>query len=359
MTRIAKERLDMKHPGRFLIFLPLLCGAAAMAEVAPKADCNGDQADRRAYIESGKGTDWTAVASRDLERQRQVIQDLRQGRIQKDADYYCASLILLHAGDETQLRLSFALAVQAQSLFPDEPRFGKLAARAWDRLMMARQQPQWFATQFETRGAGSSEFRLYSLAPGVMSETERARLGGLSDAEVQAELRSLNAGAKDSAKTPSTDGAVAAAKAEERRYAVKLETALLQSTLDLDLSLANFLALSRQGGLKGVSSTAGDWQGRSIFIPRSKEALRAYFDGRVQAFPMPEGSATPVTGSVAEFKLEGQAPGMQRLTVGIDDEVQAAAVLVVRPSRYFELLIEQDVADGGLVVKSVRALDRR
>jgi hypothetical protein len=340
--------------GGAVLHLSLAC-SAALAQDLSKLDCGGDQSDRRAHARDG--VDWQKIAQRDAQRQRQVLQDLKLNRIRRLQDYHCASLILLHAGDEANLRLSFALAVQAQSMFPGKPEFNKLAARAWDRLMMARQQPQWFGTQFEPTGSPAAGYRLYPLAAGLMSEAERSELGGLSDAGIQAELLALNSAAKaDAQATPVRSPTPPAAA--EHRYTFKVDAGLLLQALDVDASLANFLALAAQSGLKSTGATVAALQGRRIFIPRSREALRPFLEGQVSNFPRAEGSATPVTATGTDYKVEGGVDGLHRMTVGIDDAVQAAATMVVRPSRYFELLIE-DAPQGQLVLKKFSPLPQR
>ncbi len=325
------------------------CQAAHAAPLLA-ADCRADQADRETYTAHGdgrgNGTGWDEIARRDAQRQQHVRQALKQQRIRQLEDYRCAALILLHAGDEPTLRLSYALAVQGQALFPGQPALVRLAARAWDRLMMARQQPQWFATQFEAVGAAG--FRLYPLATGLMSEAERSRLGGLTDAEAQAELAALNAEHARTARATEPPAPVGT------RYRLAAASEQLLSTLDLDVGLANFLAQFRQEGLLLTPSDSGERQGRLIFIPRPAAALRAYFQGEVPRIPRAEGSATPTSASVADVKLELRDGRIERLLVGIDDEVQAAATLVVRPSRVFELRVEPGTDEASLTLTRIR-----
>lgn len=328
----------------------LALGQAAHAAPVLAADCQSDQADRATYTANGdgrgNGTAWGEIARRDARRRQHVMQALKQGRLRQLEDYRCAALILLHAGDEPTLRLSYALAVQGQSLFPGQPALARLAARAWDRLMMARQQPQWFSTQFDA--AGTDGFRLYPLATGLMSEAERSRLGGLTDAEARAELAALNADLARTAK------AAEPAAPAGRRYRLAAAPELLLPALDLDIGLANFLAQFRQEGLLVKAADSGELQARLIFLPRPAAALRAYFEGEVPRIPRAEGSATPTSASVADVRLELRDGQVRRLVVGIDDEVQAAATLVVRPSRFFELEVEPGSDEASLTLARVR-----
>ncbi|MCY4746704.1 hypothetical protein NYO99_17135 [Pelomonas sp. UHG3] len=327
----------------------------ANAGTVQDADCLGDQSDRKNYDKAVGASNWAAIAERDAKRQRQVVSQLKTHRVRSARDFYCSSLILLHAGDEKSLQLSYSLAVQAKLHFPEERKFVRLSALAWDRLMMARRQPQWFSTQFEQNASKAGAFHLYPVAEGLMSESERVKLGGLSDAEVSAELKTLNAAPAATSQSPSAslvqDNAAT-------RFELKIDAALLTTAVDADASLATFLALAKQTGFLAKTSDNGVLTGRRIFLPRTREALRPYFDGTVSTFPRPEGSATPVSGSGAEYKIEPAVDGVRRMTVGIDDNVQAAATMVVHPSRFFELTLLQD-GPTELVVKSLGASPSR
>lgn len=334
------------HRRHRLLGLALACAVAAPATAAPslRSDCAADQADRRG--DPAAATHWAGVATRDAQRQQRVRATLKQGRLRSAEDYRCAALILVHAGDEASLRLSFSLAVQGQLLFPEQATLRRLAADAWDRLMMARQQPQWFATQFVTTPEASDRFQPYPMAAGLMSETERVRLGGLSDADVARQLAALNA-------RPATPGA-AAAPPPPAAVAISAGPTWLLAALDADLGLANVLAQLQQHGLQAAPQAAAggdaDVSARLIFLPRDAAALRRYALGEVPVLPRPEGSATPTTASVAEIRLARSADGQHSLWMGIDDGVQAAATLVVRPSRVFRVDVSPTTEGGGWVV---------
>lgn len=334
-----------------------LLAAGSLAQAAPSlaADCRADQADRAAYQTGDAGPDWAAIARRDAQRQARVRAAVKDRRLRSAEDFRCAALILLHAGDEPALRLAYALAIQGQFLAPDRPTLARLAADAWDRLMMARQQPQWFATQLVAAGPAGTGFQLYPVVPGLMSDTERTRLGGLSEAEVQAELARLNAPqptSQPSAQAPAS-GAATPDAAGPSPLAFTAEPALLLDALATDPGLANTLAQLLQEGLPRPVPAEGATPARLIFLPRSPAALRAYFERRVPRIPRFEGSATPTSASVAEIRFETRDGRAHRLVVGIDDDVQAAAVLTVRPSRFFALRAEQAAPDGPVTLTAI------
>ncbi|RTL32750.1 MAG: hypothetical protein EKK53_29160 [Burkholderiales bacterium] len=324
--------------------------AGPLARAAPSlaADCRADQADRAAYRATNGGPGWTGIAQRDGQRQQRVRAAVKAGRLRRAEDFRCAALILLHAGDETALRLAFSLAVQGQVLDPQRPALARLAADAWDRLMMARQQPQWFATQFVATGGDATRFQLYPVQPGLMSEAERARLGGLTDAEIQAELARLNA-----RPAPAAPASPAPPGQDAAPLPVTADATLLLATLDTDLGLANTLAQLLQEGLPAPTTSDGSTPTRLLFIPRDADALRRYFERQVPRIPRFEGSATPTSASAAEIQVDTRNGRVWRVQLGIDDAVQAAATLTVRPNRVFTLTVAQRTAGGPLTLTHI------
>jgi hypothetical protein len=324
---------------------------AAHAATKLAEDCRTDQTDREGYKPhadtGGNDLAWDKIAKRDVQRRQRVLDAVKQHRLRSAEDYRCAALILLHAGDEPNLRLSYALAVQGQSVYPGHAALVRLSANAWDRLMMARQQPQWFATQFQAK-QGSSEFQLYPVAASVMTEDERSRLGGLTSAEVSAKLAALNA-----QKRPA---GTADAAPVGRRYRLVAAKELLLSSLDLDVGLANALAQAKQEGLLFTAASSGEAVARLIYLGRASAPIQAFFTDEVARIPKAEGSATPTSASVADVQIKREPDGQHRLVLGIDDDVQAAATLVVKPSRFFELLVETNELEGTLTLKSFKRL---
>lgn len=314
-------------------------------------DCRADQSDRDAYSQrADTGNNelaWDKIAKRDVRRRQHVLDAIKHQRLRSAEDYRCAALILLHAGDEPNLRLSYAVAVQGQALHPGHTGLVRLSANAWDRLMMARQQPQWFATQFQLN-EGDAEFQLYPLAASVMSEEERSRLGGLTSAEVATKLATMNAAQPRASKTEAASTGI--------RYRLMATKELLLSSLDLDLGFANVLAQAKQEGLLFNAAGNGESTARLIFIGRTTAAIHAFFSSDEARIPRAEGSATPTSASVADIQIKPQPDGQHRLLIGLDDEVQAAATLVVNPSRFYELVVEANEAERTLALKTFKRL---
>jgi len=99
----------------------------------------------------------------------------------------------------------------------------------------------------------------------------------------------------------------------------------------------------------GLSSTASAEhpQGTMYFLPRPAAMLQDMLDHPDAPWPQPPGSATPTSASAAVYRTETGPHGSQ-LVLGLDDEVQAAAVMVPRPRRWYALTFTQ--VNGALLL---------
>lgn len=142
---------------------------------------------------------------------------------------------------------------------------------------------------------------------------------------------------------PAADAGAAPASAAataELKLRFRVTPTLLKAALARDEGLGNALAFFVRQGV-ALSPTDGIRQGRLIFQPRPADALAAFIDDPSRRFPDAAGSATPAIASGAVYRLEAAPGGGQRLRVGLDDAVQAAAQPVVTPARWFELSVAE------------------
>lgn len=153
--------------------------AAAGAFATPAPDnprlamlAQEDQADR---ADPATRADVPRLRDRDTQRREAVLALVRDGQLHSAADYYSAALVMQHGLTADDFRLAHALATLATVLDPDNGAAKWLVAASWDRLLMRSGQPQWYGTQF-TRDA-QGHWHLYPVAPGAVSDADRARLG--------------------------------------------------------------------------------------------------------------------------------------------------------------------------------------
>ena len=142
-----------------------------------------DQADRKT------GSIDAETVKRDSQRRKDVLTELRSGRIRTASDYYHAGFVFQHGESADEISLAFSLAwTSAQMESPIRKRALWLSAAAWDRLLMRLKKPQWYGTQYVADDA-DAEFRLYDIDEEAVTDEERIRLNVpvLSEAKKQVE----------------------------------------------------------------------------------------------------------------------------------------------------------------------------
>ncbi len=178
-----------------LIALPFLLGASMAASAAEPsaASTTGDNTELRTLYEQDQSdrkgkVDWAIVAPRDLVRQKRAGEILRDGGVRTAPDYYRAAMIYQHGDTANDTRLANALATVAMTLDPGAKPYRWLAAASWDRLLMRRNQPQWYGTQYRSDDQG---LYLYPVAEDAVSDEERDAMGVPSLAQARQKLTEL------------------------------------------------------------------------------------------------------------------------------------------------------------------------
>lgn len=129
-----------------------------------------DQAARRR-----QPIDWSQVAPMDRAHQREAMALLRKGEVRTATDYFHAAMIMQHAEAFEDYQLAFSLARISYALDPSNKHARWLSAAAWDRALMSKGVPQWYATQYRPAPGGAME--LYPVVESVVTDAERAALG--------------------------------------------------------------------------------------------------------------------------------------------------------------------------------------
>lgn len=143
-------------------------------------------------IRSQPDIDWKVVNGEDARRRHRVLDIINAGEVHSARDYFNAAMIFQHGATLEEARIAFGLAQTAALMEPESQRYRWLAAAAMDRMLMRAGQPQWYGTQFR-RPSDASDWELYEIAEGVISDEERAA-AGVADAKTQLEkVQSMNA----------------------------------------------------------------------------------------------------------------------------------------------------------------------
>lgn len=167
-----------------LLSVPLVVVAADNPEL--RSIKEADQADRRSMPASDQLRE---LMQRDGERRARVLEILKEGRLATAWDYFNAALVLQHGESAEDIRLAHALATIAITLDPEHKSAKWLVAASWDRLMLRFKQPQWYGTQSVRDSSG--QLVLYTVAPNVVTDADRAELGvpPLVEAQKRVDLR--------------------------------------------------------------------------------------------------------------------------------------------------------------------------
>jgi tetratricopeptide (TPR) repeat protein len=147
-----------------------------------------DQGDRAGDL---GGTDWKAVARRDEERRKRVLEILEKGGAKEAGDYIHAAMVLQHGASPEDYDRANRWASKAVELDPDYPGARWLAAASKDRYLMWSGKPQLYGTQFKKDKDGP--WYLWQVDPAVTDE-ERARWDVPPLARAKARVEALNAG---------------------------------------------------------------------------------------------------------------------------------------------------------------------
>lgn len=128
-----------------------------------------DQADRRLPLNELMKI-WPRIHAEDTIRRRRVSEIMAAGGAQTASDYYAAALVYQHG--ETLEHYALARGYAFEAAKRGHPGGAALAAKAWDRWLVAAGYPQRFGTQFQC----DPKCRLQPFDASV-TDAERARWG--------------------------------------------------------------------------------------------------------------------------------------------------------------------------------------
>ncbi len=187
----------MKRLASAAVVALLLIGHAHCTELADNVKLaklyEQDQAERGAT-----NPDWSVVMNHDRARSAAVDGMLKSGKVKTAKDYFHAANILIHGQTLRDMQLSYATSSIAVDLAPDNRKFKELNACAWDRIMLWRNRPQWYGTQYHRDSSGVWE--LDTLDADVFTDSERFDAGGRTLTQIDDLLADMRL--RDSMSTP-------------------------------------------------------------------------------------------------------------------------------------------------------------
>lgn len=292
---------------------------------------------------------WQDVLEHDRSRAAQVKQMLAAGQLKTADDFFHAAAILNHGADFDEFRLANAIAAIGLARFPQNAALMRVYATTWDRMMLAQNRPQWYATQYNQ----DAQSQLWQLEPvdEQVSEQTRLKLGLPSLAEMREKVASMNLAKKVPAaglntstdKTAKFTATVFAAKDPET-------TNLL---LQKSTALAQFWWRLAESGLPVALQAQQKVSLQMGFHALTKDEFLAQMAGD-KAYPKSQSSSDAC---FVEGHVIANADTTLTLHLGIDCQVKPAPVLSIKPDKFFDLELsglEADLKAGNLKLISVK-----
>lgn len=130
-----------------------------------------DQDDRHGFPNTKRS--YKEINERDEARRQEILTLLAQGKVRTAQDYFYSAVIFHHGQTNDHYRTASSLAWIAATLDP-KPDYLYFAASTWDRMMLKREQPQWYGVQ-ETRDKDGKRMGFYPINDTAVTDDERVR----------------------------------------------------------------------------------------------------------------------------------------------------------------------------------------
>jgi hypothetical protein len=138
-----------------------------------------------------KPIDWSKVAPMDKAHQDEALKLLSAGKVRTANDYFHAAMLFQHGNSTEDYQLAYSLARLSVALNPSNKRALWLSAASWDRILMSKDVPQWYATQYR-RPSPEAPMELYKVDESAVTDEERAALNVPSLQQARAMLTEIN-----------------------------------------------------------------------------------------------------------------------------------------------------------------------
>ncbi len=296
---------------------------------------------------------WQDVLEHDRSRAAQVKQMLATGQLKTADDFFHAAAILNHGADIDEFRLANAIAAIGLARFPKDAALMRVYATSWDRMMLAQNRPQWYATQY-TQDAQSHLWQLEPVDEQV-SERARLKLGLPSLAEMREKVASMNLVKAVPAKGSNTD-ANKAAKYSATVFAAK-DPETISLLLQKSTALAQFWWRLAESGLPVALQAQQKVSLQMGFHALTKDEFLALMAGD-KAYPKPQSSSDAC---FVEGHAIANADTTLTLHLGIDCQVKPGPVLSIKPDKFFDLQLsglETDLKAGTLRLMSLTEVSK-
>jgi hypothetical protein len=130
-----------------------------------------DQEDRHGFPNTKRT--YKEINERDEARRQEILTLLAQGKVRTAQDYFYSAVIFHHGQTNDHYRTASSLAWIAATLDPKR-NYLYLSASTWDRMMLKRDQPQWYGVQ-EKRDEHFKQIGFYAINDTAVTDEERVR----------------------------------------------------------------------------------------------------------------------------------------------------------------------------------------
>jgi hypothetical protein len=194
-----------------LLVLAGFVGLAAGAPSKPRFPDNArllvlyqeDQEDRHGFPNTKRS--YTEINQRDEARRQEILALLAQGNVRTAQDYFYSAVIFQHGQTNEHYRTASSLAWIAATLDP-KPDYLYLTASTWDRMMLKRDQSQWYGVQHKHDETGKT-VGVYPINETAVNDEEREHFQVKTLARLLAEPEQPARWPPEDAATPSNSQA--------------------------------------------------------------------------------------------------------------------------------------------------------
>jgi hypothetical protein len=130
-----------------------------------------DQDDRHGFPNTKRS--YQEIYDRDEARRTEVLSLLANAQVRTAQDYFYSAVIYHHGHTNDDYRTASSLAWIAATLDP-KPDYLYLTASTWDRMMLKRDQAQWYGVQ-EKRDKDGKRVGFYPINDTAVTDEERVR----------------------------------------------------------------------------------------------------------------------------------------------------------------------------------------
>jgi hypothetical protein len=142
-----------------------------------------DQDDRHGFPNTKRT--YEEINERDEARRQEILALLAQAKVRTAQDYFYSAIIFHHGQTNDHYRTASSLAWIAATLDP-KAKYLYESASTWDRMMLKRDQPQWYGVQ-PKHDENFKQIGFYPINDTAVTDEERVRFQVKPRARLMAE----------------------------------------------------------------------------------------------------------------------------------------------------------------------------